>query len=85
MHAWVAELARREQKPADVITAEYLTACVRRQIDRDTVIVNEGITNFSAINNHIGCTKPGTRFTSGASSLGWNGGASDRHETGMSG
>jgi acetolactate synthase-1/2/3 large subunit len=74
--AWAAELARREQKPADVITAEYLTACVRRQIDRDTVIVNEGITNFSAINNHVGCTKPGTRFTSGASSLGWNGGAS---------
>jgi len=75
--AWVAELARREQKPSgDAITAEYLTACVRRQIDRDTVIVNEGITNYSAINNHIGCTKPGTRFTSGASSLGWNGGAS---------
>jgi acetolactate synthase-1/2/3 large subunit len=74
--AWVAELARREQLPqGDVITAEYLTACVRRQIDRDTVIVNEGITNYSAINNHIGCTKPGTRFTSGASSLGWNGGA----------
>jgi acetolactate synthase-1/2/3 large subunit len=75
--AWVTELTRREQKPReDVITAEYLTACVRRQIDRDTVIVNEGITNYSAINNHIGCVKPGTRFTSGASSLGWNGGAS---------
>jgi acetolactate synthase-1/2/3 large subunit len=74
--AWVAELTRREQKPAGVISAEYLTACVRRQIDRDTVIVNEGITNYSAITNHIGCTKPGTRFTSGASSLGWNGGAS---------
>jgi acetolactate synthase-1/2/3 large subunit len=75
--AWVAELARREQRPQNaVISAEYLTACVRRQIDRDTVIVNEGITNYSAINNHIGCTKPRTRFTSGASSLGWNGGAS---------
>jgi acetolactate synthase-1/2/3 large subunit len=73
--AWVAELARREQPQADVITAEYLTACVRRQIDRDTVIVNEGITNYSVISNHIGCNRPGTRFTSGASSLGWNGGA----------
>ncbi len=68
-------LSEREQPKPDVITAEYLTACVRRAIDRDTVIVNEGITNFSAINNHIGCTEPGTRFTSGASSLGWNGGA----------
>jgi len=74
---WVAELARREEKPKeDVITAEYLTACVRRHIDSDTVIVNEGITNYSVINNHTCRTKPGTRFTSGASSLGWNGGAS---------
>jgi acetolactate synthase-1/2/3 large subunit len=74
--AFVAELVRREQPQADVITAEYLTACVRRHIDRDTVIVNEGITNYSAITNHIGCIQPRTRFTSGASSLGWNGGAS---------
>lgn len=72
-----AELALREQKPAqDVITAEYLTACVRRHIDSDTVIVNEGITNYSVITDHTVRTKPGTRFTSGASSLGWNGGAS---------
>jgi acetolactate synthase I/II/III large subunit len=74
--ARVADLTRREQPQAGVITAEYVTACVRRQIDRDTVIVNEGITNYSAITNHIGCTRPRTRFTSGASSLGWNGGAS---------
>jgi acetolactate synthase I/II/III large subunit len=74
--ARVADLDRREQPQAGVITAEYLTACVRRHIDRDAVILNEGITNYSAITNHIGCVKPGTRFTSGASSLGWNGGAS---------
>jgi acetolactate synthase-1/2/3 large subunit len=48
---------------------------VRRQTDRDTVIVNEGITNYSVINNHTMCSRPSTRFTSGASSLGWNGGA----------
>jgi acetolactate synthase-1/2/3 large subunit len=67
-------LAEREQ-PKDSITAEYVTASVRRAIGRDAIIVNEGVTNYSAINNHIGCTLPGTRFTSGASSLGWNGGA----------
>jgi len=75
--ARVADLAGREEKPKeDVITAEYLTACVRRHIDPDTVILNEGITNYSVINNHTARTKPRTRFTSGASSLGWNGGAS---------
>jgi acetolactate synthase-1/2/3 large subunit len=63
------------ERPRDAITPEYVTACVRRAIAPDAIVVNEGITNYSAINNHIGRTRPGTRFTSGASSLGWNGGA----------
>lgn len=72
--AWAAALLQNEPE-RDKITPEYLSACIRRQIDRDTIIVNEGITNYSAITNHTMCTKPGTRFTSGASSIGWNGGA----------
>lgn len=75
IHAkWAAAITAKEQPPA-AITPEYVTACVRRLTDRDTVIVNEGVTNYSAINNHSVRTQPGTRFTSGASSLGWNGGA----------
>jgi len=74
-HQLVDALEQREQPNPEVITAEYVTACVRRQITRDSIIVNEGITNYSIINNHTRCTLPGTRFTSGASSLGWNGGA----------
>ncbi len=72
---WADAVAAKEQVPGGPITSEYLSACVRRAIAPDTVIVNEGITNYSAINNHTICTQPGTRFTSGASSLGWNGGA----------
>jgi acetolactate synthase-1/2/3 large subunit len=71
----VETLAQREQPNPEVITAEYVTACVRRQIGPDAIVVNEGITNYSVINNHTSRTLPGTRFTSGASSLGWNGGA----------
>ncbi len=67
-------LAEKEQ-PGAVITAEYLTARVRHHISRDAIVINEGITNYVAINNHIASCLPGTRFTSGASSLGWNGGA----------
>jgi acetolactate synthase-1/2/3 large subunit len=37
--------------------------------------LNEGITNYTAINDHIGATLPGTRFSSGGSALGWGGGA----------
>lgn len=71
---WADALAAKEANNGR-ITPEYVTACVRRATDRDTVIVNEGVTNYSAINNHTMCSRPGTRFTSGASSLGWNGGA----------
>ncbi|MEO8100117.1 MAG: thiamine pyrophosphate-requiring protein [Acidobacteriota bacterium] len=75
LHNQWRDILLEKEKPKAGITPEYLTACVRRQTDRDTVIVNEGITNYSVINNHTMCSRPGTRFTSGASSLGWNGGA----------
>jgi acetolactate synthase-1/2/3 large subunit len=70
-----AELARREAEPKDTITPEYLTACVRRQIGADTIVLNEGITNYPAICDHIAKTTAGTMFASGGGSLGWNGGA----------
>jgi acetolactate synthase I/II/III large subunit len=70
-----AELARREAEPLDVITPEYLTACVRRQIGPDAIVLNEGITNYPAICDHIAKTAAGTMFASGGGSLGWNGGA----------
>jgi acetolactate synthase-1/2/3 large subunit len=73
--------ARREQLAAleaadkSVITPEFLTACVRRHVDADTIVLNEGITNYPAIANHMRMTRPGSIFASGGGSLGWNGGA----------
>jgi acetolactate synthase-1/2/3 large subunit len=69
------KLQQREQLMGDTITPEFLTACVRRHIDPETLVLNEGITNYTIINDHVGRTLPRTRFTSGASSLGWGGGA----------
>lgn len=69
------ELLRAERLEGDIITPEYLTACVRQRIDQDTVILNEGITNYQTIINHLSATRPGQMFTSGGGSLGWNGGA----------
>ncbi len=74
-HATWAQVLQQKEPKRDEITPEYLSACIRRQIDGDTIIVNEGVTNYSAITNHTMCSTPGTRFTSGASSIGWNGGA----------
>lgn len=69
------DLLLRERPEGDLITPEYLTACVRQHIDRDTIVLNEGITNYQTIINHIGATRPGQMFTSGGGSLGWHGGA----------
>ncbi|HKQ75454.1 MAG TPA: thiamine pyrophosphate-requiring protein [Blastocatellia bacterium] len=69
------DLLQAEAPKSDAITPEYLTACVRRHIDQDTIILNEGITNFQTITNHLGALRPGQAFTSGGVSLGWNGGA----------
>jgi acetolactate synthase-1/2/3 large subunit len=70
-----AGLARLEARGGDVVTPEYLTACVRRQVGLDAVVINEGITNYPAICDHMAREKPGTMFASGGGSLGWTGGA----------
>lgn len=59
----------------EAITAEFLTACVRRQVGAEAIILNEGITNYPAICDHMARERPGTMFTSGGGSLGWHGGA----------
>ncbi|KEF36987.1 thiamine pyrophosphate-dependent enzyme, possible carboligase or decarboxylase [Schinkia azotoformans MEV2011] len=64
-----------EEPSEDVITPEFLTACVREVIDEDTIVLNEGISSYQAICTHIGPKKPGTMHGSGSGSLGWNGGA----------
>ena len=71
----VAEARRLEAPRADDLTPEYLTACVREAIGPDAIIMSEGVTNFGVISNHSGRTRPGTMFTAGGGSLGWNGGA----------
>lgn len=64
-----------EQAESNVITPEYLTACVRELMDENTIVLNEGITNHEVISNHIGANIPGSYFGSPAGSLGWHGGA----------
>jgi len=70
-----ATLAKQAEPAGGVITPEYLTVCVRRQIGADAIVMNEGITNYPAICDHIAPTVPGHFFASGGGSLGWAGGA----------
>ncbi len=68
-------LLQKEQPDGEIITPEYLTACVRRHVDQNTIVLNEGITNYPTIINHLSATRLGQMFASGGGSLGWHGGA----------
>jgi acetolactate synthase-1/2/3 large subunit len=71
-----AQWAAREQPAGDgTITPEYLVACVREAIGPDALVLTEAITNFPAVSQHLRASKPGSLIGSGASSLGWSGGA----------
>lgn len=69
-------LSLLEKLSFDYITPEYLTACIREISDENTIILNEGISNYPTISDHIQANRPASLFGSGAGSLGWNGGAS---------
>jgi acetolactate synthase-1/2/3 large subunit len=71
-----AEWAVRERPgEGDVITPEYLVACVREAIGRDTLVLTEAISNYQVVCEHLRPDLPGALIGSGASSLGWSGGA----------
>ncbi|SIS93005.1 thiamine pyrophosphate-requiring protein [Alicyclobacillus vulcanalis] len=57
------------------ITAAYLTSLISEFIDENTIIVNETISNYRTVWRHLNPRTPGQFYGSGASSLGWHGGA----------
>lgn len=77
MHTARAEaLAKAERRPeAGPITAEYVVACVRTHVDENTIVLNEGITNYPIVVNHVAPTRAGQMLNSGGGNLGWTGGA----------
>ncbi|MDB5774236.1 MAG: mdlC 3 [Herbaspirillum sp.] len=71
-NAW----SKKARAPLDgVITPDWVTACLREEIDANTILINESVTSATAIFQNLPRTKPGTFFGSGGSSLGWGGGA----------
>ena len=70
-----AALAVLEQPGDGHPTPEFVTAAVRKHVDDDTIVLNEGVTSYPAIQNHMRMNRPGSIFASGGGSLGWSGGA----------
>ena len=74
--AYRSALRSAEEPASDgSISARHFTAAIRAQVDDKTLVLNEGITNYGIIHNHMAMTRPGSLFASGGGSLGWNGGA----------
>jgi acetolactate synthase-1/2/3 large subunit len=69
------ELRLREVPQGDDISPEHLTARVRAHLGPDCLILNEGITSYTLIHDHLRPTQAGSIYRSGGGSLGWNGGA----------
>jgi acetolactate synthase I/II/III large subunit len=65
------------ERPADgVITAEYLTACLRRLLDgEDALVLHEVVTSSRAVAEHLRPSRPGSVLHHGGGYLGWAGGA----------
>ena len=72
---WESEIERHEEMPAKGLSAEFLVARLRAAIGEDAIVVSEAVTNFHVVSQHLRRTKPGTLFSSGGGSLGYNGGA----------
>jgi acetolactate synthase-1/2/3 large subunit len=74
--ARAAALEKLEQPGHDdAINGEYVTACIRRHLDDDTIIISEGISHYHTIGDHLRLDRLGSLFTSGGGSLGYSGGA----------
>ena len=71
---WRTGVREREQ-PRDVLTAEYLIAAIREAVGEGAIVISEAVTNFHVVSQHMQRTMPGTLYSSGGGSLGYNGGA----------
>jgi len=69
------ELEQLEEKPAKGISSEYVLARLRAVADDSMLYINEGISHYHTVFNHLAPTRAGQMYTSGGGSLGWNGGA----------
>ena len=73
----LAERTGREQPCDDgTITAECLTACVRRLLEgEDALVLTEVVTNSKVVAEHLRPNRPGSVIHHGGAALGWAGGA----------
>lgn len=53
------------------MSAEWLAHCIGEEVDQDTIIIDETVTNWPTVARHVHRSQPGTIFRTAGSSLGW--------------
>lgn len=61
--------------PDGRMTAGFFMSRLRAACGADTLFLNESISNYQAVFDHLRPSRPGSIVTSGGGSLGWSGGA----------
>ena len=73
---WLAALKDAEDPSnSSFITVPHVISTLRTAVPEKTLFLNEGVSNYVPVWSHLRPTRPGSAFTSGASSLGWGLGA----------
>jgi len=72
-HAAQRDRWRAERQGGDGrLTVPLVCAALESALDPSTIVLNEAISNAETVFRHLPRTRPGTRFASGGSSLGWS-------------
>ncbi|NKJ01605.1 acetolactate synthase [Novosphingobium sp. SG707] len=66
-----ARVAQEETQGPGLTTACPIAA-LRGQFDDQTIVMDEGITNYRPVFDHLATARAGSMFASGGGSLGWN-------------
>lgn len=73
---WVATVTDAEgPSKSSIITVPHVISMLRTTAPPKTLFLNESVSNFVPVWSHLLPTRPGSAFSSGASSLGWGLGA----------
>ncbi|KAF5646123.1 acetolactate synthase [Fusarium tjaetaba] len=72
---YIDKVRSMEAQPATAITPHFALSRLREHLTPDTIVLSEAISNYRPTCDVLMRSQPGTYLTSGATALGWHGGA----------
>ncbi|KAK5168696.1 uncharacterized protein LTR77_006005 [Saxophila tyrrhenica] len=73
--AYIDKIYSMEAQPSQGITPHFALSRLRAHLPSDAILLSEAISNYRPVCDTLMRSEPGSYFTSGATALGWHGGA----------